>query len=55
MIYIQKLNDISATAIQNYDVLNDDDLSFPEKEAKLNNLRNKFILTLETLLDEIEI
>jgi len=56
MIYIQKLNDISATAIQNYDILNeDDDLSFPEKEAKLDNLRNKFILTLETLLDEIEI
>ncbi|HPG30123.1 MAG TPA: hypothetical protein PKY81_12595 [bacterium] len=55
MIHIQKLAEISATAIQNYDIIADEDASFPEKEAKLNNLRDKFIKTLETLLDEIEL
>ncbi|HPP87463.1 MAG TPA: GAF domain-containing protein [bacterium] len=55
ILYIQKITEIAATAIQNYDISNDADLSFPEKEAKLNNLRDKFIITLETLLDQIEI
>lgn len=55
IIYLQKLSYISATALQNYALIADKDSSYPEKEMKLTALRNKFIETLETLLDEIEI